>query len=608
MKVSLIPTHQIISNIPIPLYTSIGVLQLAAALLNHNITCDVVDLEQYHQLLHGNYEDAMDILCEVILKTEPDLVGFSTWSDNSILAIELCRKLKEHCPNIITVLGGPGSSFCAKEILERFPHVDFIIKGEGDISFPAFIQALISQSDYSHIQGLVFRKNNKIIDNGWSELVKNLDDLPLPAYHLCPPPVNGQTQYDEYYGFFLENGRGCPFACTFCSTSAYFKRKHRLKSVNRMMEEIKLVKELFHVKTVTFIQDLLVFNRKYVSALCESILEELPDINWGCYARLDTIDKPLLKEMKNAGCQTLFIGIESATPSVQKKINKHLDFTQIDDMLKTLSNLNYNVIFSFITGFQDEQKEHLKDTLNMALRIKSFSPEKFRVKSNELAPELGSKLFEFWKGKMIYDEHIHLYGMYLPADWNVPRKIIKEMPDIFPTYFRIDIDPQIRKNSLKCNYLILCIQKIMVYSLLYASETLGRDNLFHYLIQNFDKIAMPRGEKLSGANYKVMVESIADLIFPIMTNPAQQYIFKSLVGYEKAVLNLFQNQNVNSRELIQVYYNPLKLISFLQDKTSSSKDLMGLELKSQYFMLEIDKNDRALKCVNLPKELINLMD
>ncbi|MHA2223163.1 MAG: B12-binding domain-containing radical SAM protein, partial [Candidatus Thorarchaeota archaeon] len=322
MRVVLVATHQISMDYKIPLYRCLGILALASALREESIDCDVLDLSKFHNLSTSDLETVMTEIIDMILDAKPDIFGLSTMSNNLPLALEIAKRLKEQNSDLIVIFGGPGVSFLAQETMESFPFIDAVVRGEADRVFPKYIKDL-TEGDASSVPGLVHRVSSDIVDHGWPKPIDDLDELPIPLYSSC------SKQENEESTIYLEVGRGCPFNCTFCSTSQYFKRKYRMKSPQRVIKEISLVQNILDAKTIAFSHDLFTLNKDYVIALCQSLKEHQPPIKWGCSSRLDTLDTELLKHMSEAGCYGIFLGIEVGTPAMQERINQKLDLSRL---------------------------------------------------------------------------------------------------------------------------------------------------------------------------------------------------------------------------------------------------------------------------------------
>jgi len=200
LKIKLGANHQVTFSDGVPLHHCLGVLQLASALRlrnKENTYVEILDFSEFHHLYNHDFNETMERVIEKILTFIPDILGLSTMSNNLPVAIEICERIKQRHPGIITILGGQGASFCAFEIIEAFPFIDAVIRGEADKAFPDYIEALNAGIKNPGIKGLVYRDGNSIIDSGWPDPIQNLDDLPtrlMISAASTPGLINRMTQ------------------------------------------------------------------------------------------------------------------------------------------------------------------------------------------------------------------------------------------------------------------------------------------------------------------------------------------------------------------------------------------------------------------------------
>src|ERR1700691_2551884 len=156
--------------------------------------------------------------------------------------LRIAKLVKAIRPNSTILIGGPQASVVAEPTLRAFPFVDFILRGETEESLPIFLEELSGQRRLDQVPGLAYRSVWGVQLNPNAPVITDLDALPFPAYHLT-----GELRGE--HAASLELGRGCPFACTFCSTNDYFRRKFRLKSPARMLADMRAVAARYGFRT-----------------------------------------------------------------------------------------------------------------------------------------------------------------------------------------------------------------------------------------------------------------------------------------------------------------------------------------------------------------------
>src|SRR3712207_5333972 len=250
-----------------------------------------------------------------------DIFGFSTICSSYPLTLRLAEQVKRLNPDALVVLGGPQASVADVSTLEAFDFVDFVVRGEADRTFPALLDVLSGvdrTTTLEDISGITFRRRGEVVRNPNAAVVQDLDTLPMPAFDLDEDIRNRGSVY-------LEIGRGCPFACTFCSTNDFFRRRFRLRSAQRTMLDMAQIRQAHGIRSFSFIHDMYTVDRRRVVEFCEALLASGEKVTWACSARTDCVDDELIELMARAGCRGIFFGIETGSDRLQKVIKKRLD-------------------------------------------------------------------------------------------------------------------------------------------------------------------------------------------------------------------------------------------------------------------------------------------
>ena len=332
---------------------------------SENIRINVIDPNI--ELYYGNVKPSdikngdFDYFVNYILKNNPDVVGFSTIANTFDVTIRLAMAVRKKSSTVRIILGGPQASALARDVMETFSFVDMVFIGEGEIWMLPALEYLMSESEESKLVNVVYRKNGRVITSKICNDFVDLDSLPIIEY--------GDGK--EYDMIELEIGRGCPCNCYFCSTNRFWKQHFRIKSVDRMISEIKYYMGKFgNSKTFSFTHDLFTLNRDYVMQLCEKIEKEKLEFRWGCSARADTLDEEMLRAMKKAGCRAIFIGVESGSSKMQKIMRKNLNLEHLMEILEIFKRIGMQARLSFIYDFPEEDEEDFEMTLDLIKKIK----------------------------------------------------------------------------------------------------------------------------------------------------------------------------------------------------------------------------------------------
>jgi len=415
-------------------HAPVGILSLAAVLEEKGTAPHVVDLNRlYYRYLRTEEHPKReaDFCSFVVRHLEPlsfDVFGFSTICSSYPLTLRIAREVKRTHPDATILLGGPQATVVDVNTLKAFPFVDVIVRGEAEDTLPRLLDAVSGSCPYDGIQGITFRRGDSVIRNVNAPVIHDLDELPLPAFHLYP-------ELKECHYVPLELGRGCPFACTFCSTNDFFRRNFRVKSPRRLIEQMRLVKERYAIATFDLIHDMFTVDRKKVVAFCEALLDSGEAFSWNCSARTDCVDDELIALMAKAGCRGIFFGIETGSSRMQTLINKGLDLSDSMRRIKTNNKHRIRTAVSLITGFPEETTDDLRDTVGFVIDSLRFDYAEPQL--HLLAPLAETPIHARYRDQLVFDD---IFSDMSYQGWRqdpADRSLIEAHSDIFPNFYAI---------------------------------------------------------------------------------------------------------------------------------------------------------------------------
>ncbi|MCD4780036.1 MAG: radical SAM protein [Candidatus Omnitrophica bacterium] len=288
------------------------------------------------------------------------------------------REIKKVLPGVKIVVGGLWYSFFGKESLEKNAAIDFVVMGEGEITFNELMDALNNDAtDFSGIAGLSSRKEKGIVFGPIRELIKDLNILPLPAYDLFPmDKYVGHTYWKPFAE--IVTSRGCTHGCTFCyEWSEHDPRalKHfnrwRAKSAARVVEEVELLEKQFGTKVIVIQEDNFNINPSRVREFCNEKIKRNLDMKWvslGCasdWVRLEK-DIPL---MKKAGMFMAVFGIEVASDDELRKLDKGISVEQIYKTIDILRKNDIAIVGDIMIGFDYDDEAIIKNRFEFANEV-----------------------------------------------------------------------------------------------------------------------------------------------------------------------------------------------------------------------------------------------
>lgn len=368
-------------------YFPLGLAYLAAVLrkeghevLIYDVDCNVnpskmdfASLEESYPLYLKSLDDSHPIWKEMrerINYFKPDIVGITVWTTFAASSFKIAALCKKYNKTMPVVAGGPHITIKCDEVMNICPDVDVLIRGEGEETFLELVEKLDGRDEVKveglrKIKGISYRQNGKVTHNPDREFIQNLDTIPFPARDLL---LNKTTYNSEDMGLLITS-RGCPYNCSYCATGIW-QRKIRYRSIDNIVEEIKLVINAYGTNQFTIKDDSFTVNRKRVLEFCDKLIKENLDINWDCNTRVDLVDGELLKKMKAAGCNGIKVGIETGNERVLKLINKRTTLSQAREAARLFRKVGIHWTGYFMIGLPSEIKEEIYQTLNFMKELK----------------------------------------------------------------------------------------------------------------------------------------------------------------------------------------------------------------------------------------------
>jgi len=302
-----------------------------------------------------------------VRKREPDIVGITAMSFTLIDVIKTLQLIKKIDKNITTILGGPHPTIYPEETA-RIKEVDFCIIGEGEKVALELVKNINNLKKLKQIKGIAFQLKNKIINTGQANFIENLDELPFPARDL--------VSYDKYYSSISTNfpvtamftSRGCPYNCLFCDRPALGKR-FRTRSAKNIVDEMEECEKM-GIKEIFIYDDTFGVDKQRVLDICTEKIKRGLKIFWDVRTRVNTVDKEILKKMKEAGCQRIHYGVESGTQKILNILRKGITLEQVERAFRITREAGIEAEGYFMIGSPTENKCDIEKTIKFMKKIK----------------------------------------------------------------------------------------------------------------------------------------------------------------------------------------------------------------------------------------------
>lgn len=340
----------------------LGLGYIASYLREKKPYCKISILDAEAQSL--SYEE----IVREVKKSCPDIIGITVNTPVFYNVQRITELIKEVLPKVKIVAGGPHPSAMPEETLGG-GFIDFVVVGEGEVTFFELVDAIENKTPLSDIAGVVYKDKSKIIRNKVRPLIEDLDSLPWPArdlmpHHLYYPALTKRISL--YRATSITSGRGCPFNCTFCGAKVVWGRRYRGRQAVAVVDEIKYCNEKLGFGEFSFTDELLTASRKRVIELCDEIIRKRLKIVWVCMSRVDVLDMDMLKKMKMAGCREISFGVESGSQKILDSINKGITIDQIKRAISMTKKVGIKTHASYMIGHIGETEDTVRQTKRLA--------------------------------------------------------------------------------------------------------------------------------------------------------------------------------------------------------------------------------------------------
>ncbi len=352
---------------------------------------------------------------------KPDIVGISAISFLSSIEAKRLTELV-HSNGIKVVLGGQAAT-AAPELILKEAKPDFIILGEGEITWLELVNTLESGDEISSVNGLAYTENGEVTYTKQRD-VADISQFPDIDWSL----INVENYFSSFFGcdkmLYLHASKGCPAQCTFCSNQTFHQHKNRCRKPEQVMRDIDYLYSK-GANGIYFSDELFVPQRELRTQLCEMLIERNYNLTWGCQMRLGVLNEDDVKLMYKAGCRWILFGIESGNPERIKSIRKNIDLSIAKETIEWCEKAGMTVQASFIIGFPEETEEEIRNTVSFAKDLNSSI-----INVNILVPLPNSEIYEYAYKQKNFRFPDSIRGLALEVEQNATDKVVVNLSNV----------------------------------------------------------------------------------------------------------------------------------------------------------------------------------
>ncbi|MDM5357803.1 B12-binding domain-containing radical SAM protein [Peribacillus sp. ACCC06369] len=352
------------------------------------------------QLAEYTIKDPIMNIVGDLYSKKPDVIGFSCYIWNIEETMKVVAMLKKINPELVIILGGPEVTYDVGEWLDKIPGADFIVIGEGEVTFKALLSEIEGANDYKKVGGIAYRQNGKKIIQPQNGKV-DLKSLPTP-YRLEEDRSDLSKRVT-----YIETSRGCPFSCQFCLSSIevgvrYFDREKIKEDIRYLMAN--------GAKTIKFVDRTFNISRSYAMEMFQFLIDEhLPGVVFQFEITADIMRPEVIQFLNDNAPAGLFrfeIGVQSTNDHTNDLVMRRQNFeklTRTVTMVKEGQKIDQHL--DLIAGLPEEDYHSFRKTFNDVFELR---PEEMQLGFLKMLRGTGLRIRA--------DEHQYIYSDHAPYE------------------------------------------------------------------------------------------------------------------------------------------------------------------------------------------------
>lgn len=307
------------------------------------------------------FNDCFQTVKKTLKFCAPEIVGFNILTNNRVSTFKLMKYIHTHYPKIKIIIGGIHTSVMCRQIVNKYPYCVAVI-GEGEITTPKLIEKLLTSTSLHTVDGIVYKKGHKVIQTNERELITDLDVLPFPKHEIFFSPERTMAN--------ILTSRGCPNNCSFCVLDVISRRRHRKRSIENVIAEIReLVDKFPRLESVWIHDDQFFLDNQRVIKFCQEIVRWKIKLRFICSGRFKPVSAKMVRWLQKAGFMQVLFGLESGSERILRLCHKNITQKDVISTIQLFKKTHIFVVMFLITGLIGETDESIRETYEFVKKV-----------------------------------------------------------------------------------------------------------------------------------------------------------------------------------------------------------------------------------------------
>jgi len=327
-----------------------------------------------------DYYDAMSLwhkwpeIRKRIEDFRPHAIATTAYTASIVDAIKLCYLAKEVDPAIVTVVGNVHATFAYDEmLLADRAGIDFIVRGEGEITLPELFTCLNAGDDPAKVEGLAFWRDGGVVVTPKRAYIHDLDALPT-AWDLVEWPIYTYRAKKNARLAIVSSSRGCQQQCSFCSQQLFWSQSWRARSAENFVAELEMLSQRFGVEVAMLSDEIPTFDRQRWDRILDLMIQRQVPVKLLMETRVDDIlrDADIMDKYRLGGVEHIYVGVEAGNQETLDLFKKDTKVEQSKQAIDLINNADIVSETSFVLGMPNDTPETIAETVELA---KHYNPD-----------------------------------------------------------------------------------------------------------------------------------------------------------------------------------------------------------------------------------------